>query len=537
MPVSTTYTGTGAQFDFAVGFSYTSRGFVEVRVATVLQTLTTDYSFVNDTTIRFVVAPPPVADNVVFKRITSTTPLVDFVSGASILEGDLDTSTQQSLHAAEEAASEAYVDSRIAAAVITPSIVVSAWSQADILAASSDAAALTNLGFTALAQALLLEGSAYSFLNTGLGMPAFNAGTLLSATDEVSWRVALDIPQNIPLHRNLVVNGDFQVWQHGPTFTSAADGAYCADQWITLEDAAGGFWDWSQQTTDLPMGAASAINATETSNNVDFGLWQPIESAKCIPLRNKWVTVSVDYKTDAGDLTLLQLGLVSWDGTADAWGTGDIISNWNTALQAPTGITNATFLTPVLGSDINMTATSSWQTKTCTFLVPAGCNNLGIFLGSADSSHTAGASVSFTKIKVEETAFSGPATPFVGRSNVEEWAECERFFAKTFPAATVPAQNVGSIAGALTSWAQSDTGGNRYFAEWRYPVRMVKTPAVVRYSWNNASTDWADDAGSTFSASVTPTLIDAQRTAIWSISIVGVVEAGGIHLTANARIA
>jgi hypothetical protein len=99
------YDGTGAQNDFVITFSYQARSFIEVYVDAVLQTSGgTDYAFLNNTTIRFEAGSIPGVgtDNVEIRRVTSTTPLIDWVAGASITDTDLDTSQLQLLNIVEE---------------------------------------------------------------------------------------------------------------------------------------------------------------------------------------------------------------------------------------------------------------------------------------------------------------------------------------------------------------------------------------------------------------------------------------------------
>jgi hypothetical protein len=96
---STTYSGDAVTRDFAIGFSYTSRSFVKAYVGGVI---TTAFTFLNATTLRFTVAPPAGTNNVEIRRVTSTTPLVDFVGAATITDTDLDLSTLQMLHVLEE---------------------------------------------------------------------------------------------------------------------------------------------------------------------------------------------------------------------------------------------------------------------------------------------------------------------------------------------------------------------------------------------------------------------------------------------------
>ena len=59
--------------------------------------------FTSNTVVQFNTPPPSGTNNVELRRITSTTPVVDFTSGASLSEADLDTAFKQPIHIAEEA--------------------------------------------------------------------------------------------------------------------------------------------------------------------------------------------------------------------------------------------------------------------------------------------------------------------------------------------------------------------------------------------------------------------------------------------------
>jgi hypothetical protein len=96
---SFTYSGNGILRDFAIGFAYTSRTFVKVYVGGVI---TTDWSFLNATTVRITIAPPVGINNVEIRRVTSTIPLVDFTSAATITDTNLDLVNLQTFHVLEE---------------------------------------------------------------------------------------------------------------------------------------------------------------------------------------------------------------------------------------------------------------------------------------------------------------------------------------------------------------------------------------------------------------------------------------------------
>lgn len=95
---STSYTSDGVTANYAVGFSYTSRSFVKVYIGGVLSG---SWNWLNATTIHLTVVPAN-GTSIVITRVTSTTPLVDFVSAATITESDLDTAIGQCLDILEE---------------------------------------------------------------------------------------------------------------------------------------------------------------------------------------------------------------------------------------------------------------------------------------------------------------------------------------------------------------------------------------------------------------------------------------------------
>lgn len=98
----TVYSGDGVTRDFAVGFTYVSRSFVKVYVGGIQVYNPGTFTFLNNTTIRFGTAPASGTNNIEFVRVTSTTPVIDFVSAATITETDLDTAIDQCLDLLEE---------------------------------------------------------------------------------------------------------------------------------------------------------------------------------------------------------------------------------------------------------------------------------------------------------------------------------------------------------------------------------------------------------------------------------------------------
>ena len=102
------YTGDGTTTDFTVPFDYLAKKFVKVSVGlTVLEggdygDTSKDYYFLDKTTVRLKTAPQAGAE-VTVRRYTSATDRVVSFKDASILKAtDLDTSSIQTIHIAEE---------------------------------------------------------------------------------------------------------------------------------------------------------------------------------------------------------------------------------------------------------------------------------------------------------------------------------------------------------------------------------------------------------------------------------------------------
>jgi len=101
------YTGTGAQTDWTISFDYLEQSHVQVYVDGVLKTITTDWSFHNASTVRFVSAPA--LDTIILiRRSTSpTSRIVDFEVPSSLNEEDLDNDSLQGFYLAQEAIDQA----------------------------------------------------------------------------------------------------------------------------------------------------------------------------------------------------------------------------------------------------------------------------------------------------------------------------------------------------------------------------------------------------------------------------------------------
>jgi hypothetical protein len=99
---SNTYTGNGSNKLFSITFPYIDTTDVDVYLNGVLQTVTTQYTFANATTVEFVAAPGAGTTVLLNRSSDDTTLQATFFPGSSIKSADLNDNFDQVLYLAQE---------------------------------------------------------------------------------------------------------------------------------------------------------------------------------------------------------------------------------------------------------------------------------------------------------------------------------------------------------------------------------------------------------------------------------------------------
>lgn len=215
--------------------------------------------------------------------------------------------------------------------------------------------------------------------------------------------------------RNKIINGDFQIWQGGTSFTNPTSNAtaYCADQWqfyrLGFEP---GITATQQQTQTASKGIRIQRTAGDTSLRQLF-LGSVHESIDVVKMAGK--TVTLQFKVKCGANFSAAGSLMS---TVIVYGLG-------TDGTLATGFTSSTSLT----SQTNTLSTTLTQLN-FTFTLPSNASQFGVWINYTPTG-TAGANDWFeiTDVQLEEGSV---ATPFERRPYGLELSLCQRYYYRAY---------------------------------------------------------------------------------------------------------
>lgn len=350
----------------------------------------------------------------------------------------------------------------------------------------------------------------------------------------------IDVTQSNSMARQALINSNFDIWQRSTSqVLSDAIKTFTADHWweiavkdggtpptltrsrqlLTNGDIPNSFY-YTRLTTN---GAGSGFGA-----NSYHSLAQSIENGtRFLAGAGKKVTVSFWARSSISNK---KLGIAFYQ----YYGTGG---------------------SPSAGEDIlgtTFTLTSSWVRYTYTFTLNTlvgktfGTNNdddlrltLWSMIGSGLSATRTGATISSYEgsgtidIAQVQVCANEVALPYSPKSFAEELQACQRYYAKTFPYATTPAQGAG-FAGSISG--QAVTSGAFLYKNWYLPVRMrSNSPSVTTYNPVSANNQWRDQNASVDKSSAVNAVSDSAIT----IAMNTTATAGNlisIHATAEAEL-
>jgi hypothetical protein len=259
--------------------------------------------------------------------------------------------------------------------------------------------------------------------------------------------------------RNYILNGGFQVWQRGTTFTGY--NKFTADRWSYISNANGGTHTVTRQAfapgqTEVPGEPQYFIRYARTTapSTVNYSrLRTHLEDVRT--LAGKTVTLSFWVRSTMANHTI-SAGMTQWFGA-----TGSTL----------VGVPNQSMLvaTPNVWTKVVFTFTlPSVAGKT---IISDSCLIVEILFSFTE---TYTYTVDVANVQLEE----GPvATPFIWKPFQEEYYACMRYYQKSFGYETTPGNGV-SWDGQVENVLHASFNSNWYFPI-IFPVAFRANPSVV----------------------------------------------------------
>ena len=295
--------------------------------------------------------------------------------------------------------------------------------------------------------------------------------------------------------KNCIINGAMRIAQRGTSFVAAASGAYTLDRWTYSK--AGVMVHTLTQDTDVPTVAQAGVLYTNSlrlnlttadiaiaagdaaliSQNIEGYNFQRI--AQRAFTASFWVKAttagvySIAFRNSGVDRSYVSNFTISasatWEYKTIAVPASPSAGTWSYT----TGVGLAVAIVLAVGTTYHTTA-GAWQT--------------GSFLGTATNVNGVNTGATDFRIAGLQVEPGTVATEFEMDSIEDEISRCQRYYWKSFPYATAPAQNAGSsgvlfyrvfVAGITTHGFAVDL-----------PVLMRSTPTVAFYNPSAANSNW-----------------------------------------------
>lgn len=354
----------------------------------------------------------------------------------------------------------------------------------------------------------------------------------------------------VKLPRNGLINGGFNFAQRQvagtlTTYSSTASRIYTADRWGVVNENA-----------SVQFQQIDAIAAAETGLlHRYYGRFKKITAAgKIMVVQVVSGEAMADYRgrrvrchawlrrTVAAGMTV-RLGLAQHTvaGNSDALGV-TFVSAFNGASADPTIGTNMSRLTPVAGSGdggtivgngLNCVLTGAWVRYSACFDVPLDAKNL-MFMVWSDAQLAAADELNITQCMLTD----GPEIcDWVPQPEEVELLRCLRYYCKSFPLATAPAQNTG-LTGAIRGNAAQAGAVAFVHMGIRFPVPMRGAPTIVYFNPAAANAFLRYIITPSDATATSATQITESQAEVTATGLAAWVAGGGVavHFTADAEI-
>lgn len=349
---------------------------------------------------------------------------------------------------------------------------------------------------------------------------------------------------------NTLYNGGFnwaqrQVAATLTSYAASADRVYGPDRW-GLSNQTSSLQYAQVDTSGTPATGLQARYYGQFKQITGAGkalISQVLEATNTMPLRNRTVRFSFKARYAVAASLSLRFGLLENQNAATA---DTVVNPWTTAWGAngtdPTWGANLAKIAPVLteangtiaSTAVTATLTAAFVRYSATFVVPSNSKNLIAAIWTNNQLAVN------DELHISEVCLTdGPEIlDWTPRPLQQDLDACLRYYCKTFPLATAPAQSAGVAGGLRGSAVIAGAVATSSVMQWRFPIPMRTTPTLVYFnpSANNAfvrNVPAATDATATASANATADCVDINCTGLagWTVG-----QELKVHATAAAEI-
>ena len=303
---------------------------------------------------------------------------------------------------------------------------------------------------------------------------------------------------------NLLINGNFDVWQRGTSFTQNDD-LYICDRWNALQEA-NSSWTFARDTSVPSSGSKYALKASNATANNQCAVVQILENLDAEQLLGKNLSFSFYAKTTSLEIANLRCAILSWTGTADVV-TSDVISAWAQNGTNPTWATNWT----MENTPANLALTNSYQKFSIENVAidTAGMKNLAVVIWVDDGTIASGDDFWISQACLN---IGGTAADFTPRPYQLELEMCARYcWAR---------QTLGTNQTMVSGMGYA-AGTTRCVFDMRNPTPMRTNPSIT-----GTASDWQAADGVSAGIDATAWAISTDPTSTAEVPVVQITVSG-----------
>ena len=343
---------------------------------------------------------------------------------------------------------------------------------------------------------------------------------------------------------NFIINGSFDYWQRGTSFTAIAANTYCADRWQYTKG--GTMVQTISRSTDVPAGAFGSFSLLATTTTAqtsiaagDFcDIRQSIEGNVLRTFKGKKIALSFWVKSNKTGTTAVScrnnaatrsIAVPYTINAANTWEKKIVrLSHDSTGVwEYGTGAGLVVRWSQVFGSTFQTSTLNQWQDGN--FAQPAGSINFVDTIGNTFQL------ADVCLVEDNETQTRNPDFVLAGRDLAEELQLCQRYYSKSYSLNTNPGTIVQS--GSLENRSSGTTGAASVYFYAKFPVDMRTNPIVTTYSTaTGASGQLRDIDGGVDIAAATSGLNEKGTNITNNVALGGTFRRCFVQYTADAEL-